>query len=75
MDNIFIPVFPPDSCTSPIRRLPYLTPDSYLQKILYRCYWILYDIRQIDFIWPTSSLEEGDRRQETGDRRKITWGF
>ncbi|NEP90219.1 MAG: hypothetical protein F6K18_27215 [Okeania sp. SIO2C2] len=20
-------------------------------------------------------LEEGDRRQETGDRRKITWGF
>ncbi|NES77132.1 MAG: hypothetical protein F6K06_15580 [Okeania sp. SIO1H4] len=21
-----------------------------------------------------SSLEEGDRRQETGDRRKITWG-
>ncbi|NET17530.1 MAG: hypothetical protein F6K08_34265 [Okeania sp. SIO1H6] len=21
------------------------------------------------------TLEEGDRRQETGDRRKITWGF
>ncbi|WP_161565009.1 hypothetical protein [Okeania hirsuta] len=21
------------------------------------------------------SFEEGDRRQETGDRRKITWGF
>ncbi|NET75955.1 hypothetical protein [Okeania sp. SIO1F9] len=20
-------------------------------------------------------FEEGDRRQETGDRRKITWGF
>ncbi|WP_205127377.1 MULTISPECIES: hypothetical protein [Okeania] len=20
-------------------------------------------------------IEEGDRRQETGDRRKITWGF
>ncbi|NET15360.1 MAG: hypothetical protein F6K08_22260, partial [Okeania sp. SIO1H6] len=20
-------------------------------------------------------VEEGDRRQETGDRRKITWGF
>ncbi|NEP87965.1 MAG: hypothetical protein F6K18_14685 [Okeania sp. SIO2C2] len=22
-----------------------------------------------------SYIEEGDRRQETGDRRKITWGF
>ncbi|NET75244.1 hypothetical protein [Okeania sp. SIO1F9] len=22
-----------------------------------------------------NSIEEGDRRQETGDRRKITWGF
>ncbi|NET79383.1 MULTISPECIES: hypothetical protein [Okeania] len=21
------------------------------------------------------NIEEGDRRQETGDRRKITWGF
>ncbi|WP_287325481.1 hypothetical protein [Okeania sp. SIO1F9] len=23
----------------------------------------------------TITIEEGDRRQETGDRRKITWGF
>ncbi|NET19455.1 MULTISPECIES: hypothetical protein [unclassified Okeania] len=23
----------------------------------------------------TKGIEEGDRRQETGDRRKITWGF
>ncbi|NET78123.1 hypothetical protein [Okeania hirsuta] len=23
----------------------------------------------------TIPIEEGDRRQETGDRRKITWGF
>ncbi|NEP86071.1 MAG: hypothetical protein F6K18_04130 [Okeania sp. SIO2C2] len=22
-----------------------------------------------------NSFEEGDRRQETGDSRKITWGF
>ncbi|WP_339379543.1 hypothetical protein [Okeania hirsuta] len=26
-------------------------------------------------LWGFKILEEGDRRQETGDRRKITWGF
>ncbi|NES76314.1 MAG: hypothetical protein F6K08_16495 [Okeania sp. SIO1H6] len=36
----------------------------------------------VDWITPTlpdrnrnRTVEEGDRRQETGDRRKITWGF
>ncbi|NET74562.1 MULTISPECIES: hypothetical protein [unclassified Okeania] len=36
----------------------------------------------MDWITPTlpdrnrnRTVEEGDRRQETGDRRKITWGF
>ncbi|WP_287324975.1 hypothetical protein [Okeania sp. SIO1F9] len=29
----------------------------------------------LTFAMDRKPLEEGDRRQETGDRRKITWGF